>query len=65
MPGFPVLHCLPEFAQIHAYLSQGCYLTISSFATLFYFCLQSFLLQTLILSATSPFLKLPKRMGDC
>ena len=31
-----VLHCHPNFAQIH------CYLTISSSATLFSFCLQSF-----------------------
>ena len=30
MPGFPVLHCLPEFAP----LSQGCHSTISSSVTL-------------------------------
>ena len=32
-PGFPVLHYLPEFAQIYV---QRCYLTISSSATLFF-----------------------------
>ena len=32
-PGFPVLHYLPEFAQIYV---QWCYLTISSSATLFF-----------------------------
>ena len=41
-PGFPVLHCLLEFAQIRVHLSQWCYLTISSCAILFSFCLQSF-----------------------
>ena len=41
-PGFSVLHCLLELAQIHVRLSQWCYLTISSFATLFSFCLHSF-----------------------
>ena len=39
MLGFPVLHYLPDFAQIH---SQWCYPTISYSATLFFFCLQSF-----------------------
>ena len=38
-PGFPVLHYLPEFAQIHVH---WCYLTISSSAAPFSFCLQSF-----------------------
>ena len=37
--GFPVLHYLPDFAQIY---SQWCYLTISYSASLFFFCLQSF-----------------------
>ena len=47
-PGFPVLHYLQGFAQIHVeqegrgYLSRWCYLTISSSATPFSFCLQSF-----------------------
>ena len=35
MPGFPVLHHLPEFAQIHIHCSLQCYLTNSSSATLF------------------------------
>ena len=38
-PGFPLLHCLLEFAQTHI---RWCYLTISSSAALFFFCLQSF-----------------------
>ena len=38
-PVSPVLHYLPEFAQIH--MSWWCYLTILSSASLF-FCLQSF-----------------------
>ena len=42
MPGFAVLHYLPEFAQNSCPLSQWCYLTISSSAALFSFCLQSF-----------------------
>ena len=37
-PGFPVLHCLLDIAQIH----QWCHLTISSSDTCFSFCLQSF-----------------------
>ena len=40
-PGFPVLHYLPEFAQTHV-CWVGCYSIISSSATLFSFCLQSF-----------------------
>ena len=40
-PDFPVLYCLPECAQISRPLSQWYYLTISSSATLFSFCLQS------------------------
>ena len=39
MPGFPVLHFLPEFAQVPVYWY---YLTISSSATHFSFGLQSF-----------------------
>ena len=48
IPGFPVLHCLREFAQIHVegegrgYPNRRCYLTISSSAAPFSFCLQSF-----------------------
>ena len=42
MPGFPVLHYLLEFAQIHVHW-HWCYLTISSSADLFSFCLQCFL----------------------
>ena len=38
MPDFPVLHYLPEFAQIHVHWIMF----ISSSATLFSFCLQSF-----------------------
>ena len=44
-PGFPVLHYLLKFAQIHSIhcaLCWRCYLTISSSATPFSFCLQSF-----------------------
>ena len=42
MPGFPVLHYLPEFAQSHVHWVHWCSLTISSLAALFSFCLQSF-----------------------
>ena len=41
-PGSPVLHCLPDFCSNSCSLSQWCYLTISSSATPFSFCLQSF-----------------------
>ena len=41
MPGFSVLHYLPKFVQIYP-LSWWSYLTISSSATSFFFCLQSF-----------------------
>jgi len=43
-PGFPVLHYLLKFAQIHVHcaLCWRCYLTISSSAAPFSFCLQSF-----------------------
>ena len=37
-PGFPVLHYLPKFAQIHVH----CHPTISSSVTPFYPCTQSF-----------------------
>ena len=44
--GFPILHSLPEFARTHVHwvmsLSQWCYPTISSSATPFSFCPQSF-----------------------
>ena len=40
-PGFPVLHCLLEFSQIHVHW-LWCYLTISSSAAFISFCLQSF-----------------------
>ena len=40
-PGFPVLHCLPKFAQTHP-LSQWYHPIISSSATSFSFCPQSF-----------------------
>ena len=39
MPGFPVLHYLPEFAQIHVHWVS---VTISSSASSFSFCLQFF-----------------------
>ena len=39
IPGFPVLHYLPEFAQIHVHC-QWCCLTISSSAAILSFCLQ-------------------------
>ena len=42
MPDFPVLHHLPEFAQIHVQLSLWCHPTISSSVTPFSSCLQSF-----------------------
>ena len=38
----PVLHSLPEFDPSSCTLNHWCYLTISSSATLFSFCLQSF-----------------------
>ena len=41
MPCFPVLHHLPEFAQKHVSI-ESVMLSISSSATLFSFCLQSF-----------------------
>ena len=41
MPGFPVLHNLPEFAQTHS-LNQWCHPTISSSVVPFFSCLQSF-----------------------
>ena len=43
MPGFPVLHHLPEFAQNSGPLSQWCHITISSSVSPFSSCLQSFL----------------------
>ena len=42
MPGFPVLHHLPEFAYNSCALSRWCYPDISFSVVLFYFCLQSF-----------------------
>ena len=39
-PCFPVLHYLPEFAQIH-FIESVMLSNISPFATLFFFCLQS------------------------
>ena len=39
MPGFPVLHCLPEYAQIHVHWVGD---AIQPSAALFSFCLQSF-----------------------
>ena len=41
-PGFPVLQYLPEFAQMNAHWICDVILTISSSATPFFFCLQSF-----------------------
>ena len=41
MPGFPVLHHLPEFARTHP-LSQWCHPTISSSVTTFSSCPHSF-----------------------
>ena len=41
-PGFPVLHCLPEFAQVHIHWVSDAVPTISSPTALFSFCLQSF-----------------------
>jgi len=43
MPSSPVLHSYPEFAQIQCLVSRWCYLTISSSAALFSFCLWWFL----------------------
>ena len=40
-PGFPILHCLPEFAQIHVHWVTEISNTSSS-ATPFSFCLQPF-----------------------
>ena len=42
MPGFPVLHYLPEFAQIHVHWVNGCHPTISSSVASFSSYLQSF-----------------------
>ena len=43
MPGFPVLHHLPELAQTHVHwVSDGCHPTISSSVLPFSSCLQSF-----------------------
>ena len=42
MPSLLVPHYLPEFAQVHVCWTQWCYPTISSSATLFSHCLQSF-----------------------
>ena len=42
MPGFPCLSLSPEVGSDSCALSQWCYLIISSSATLFSFCLQSF-----------------------
>ena len=42
MPSSHILHYLLEFAQTPCLLSQWCYLTISSSAALFSFCIQSF-----------------------
>jgi len=41
-PGSPVLHYLPEFAQIQVHQVGDAVLTISSSAIPFSFCLQSF-----------------------
>ena len=43
MPGFTVLHCLPEFDQTHVHWVQWCHPTISSSAAPFSSCPQSFL----------------------
>ena len=42
MPGLPVPHHLPEFAQVHVPLHWWCHPTISSSDTSFSFCPQSF-----------------------
>ena len=42
MPGFPVLHCLPEFAQTHVHWNPWYQLTILSSVVPFSFCLQCF-----------------------
>ena len=42
LPGFPILHYLPHFAQTHVPLSQWCHPTISSSVTQFSFCLLFF-----------------------
>ena len=41
-PDFPVVHYLPEFAQIHGPLSWWCHPSISSSVTVFSSCPQSF-----------------------
>ena len=41
-PGFPVLYCLPEFAQTHVLLSRWYHPTTSSSVISFSSCLQSF-----------------------
>ena len=42
MPGFSVLHCLPEFAQTHVHWSPWCHPTISSSVAPFSSCPPSF-----------------------
>ena len=42
MPGFSVLHYLPEFTQTHVHWVGPCYLIISSSVAPLSFCLQSF-----------------------
>ena len=42
MPGFPVLHCLLEFVQMHVHSSLWCHSTISSSVAPFSSCPQSF-----------------------
>ena len=42
MPGFPVLHYLPEFAHISCSLNRWCHPTVSSSVSPFSSCLQSF-----------------------
>ena len=42
MPGFPVLHCLPEFCSNSCPLSRWCHPTISSSVAPFSSCFQSF-----------------------
>ena len=55
MPRSPVLHYLPEFAQIYVHWVLWCYLTISSSDTPFSLCLQSF----------PPTRSLPKELALC
>ena len=55
MPGFPVLHCLPEFAHIHVHWAHWCHPTISSSVAPFSSCLPSIFPSIRVFSSKSAF----------